>query len=186
MITVLITLTVAGADTGPTFDLFSDVDGYLSAFETEVPKASLLAGYTAVVVPNGTETIKIVAHNGVCQHTLSLSITTTTTSTSTSTSTSTTTSTTTEYPGPFEYYTVQGYICDGATCTTNGDIGRIANYPIGTGLTIGNFYADTEAHHIPFYIFEILSIPVDQTSPGWIVNFGSAAGTASCDGYCNA
>ena len=48
--TVYVTLTTAGADTGP-FNLYSDVDGYISAFETDVPKASLLAGYTSSVAP---------------------------------------------------------------------------------------------------------------------------------------
>ena len=40
--TVLITLTLAGADTGP-FDLYSDLDGYITPFETGVSKAALLA-----------------------------------------------------------------------------------------------------------------------------------------------
>ena len=35
--TVLLTLTTAGSDTGP-FNLYSDVDGYISAFETGVSK----------------------------------------------------------------------------------------------------------------------------------------------------
>lgn len=49
---VTITLTYAGPDTGP-FNLYSDVDGFISAFETGVSKAALLAGYTTSLVPNG-------------------------------------------------------------------------------------------------------------------------------------
>jgi hypothetical protein len=41
--TVLITLTTAGTNTGP-FDLYSDADGFISAFATGVSKAALLAG----------------------------------------------------------------------------------------------------------------------------------------------
>ncbi len=41
--TVTITLTLAGSDTGP-FNLYSDVDGYTSAFQTNVPKGDFLGG----------------------------------------------------------------------------------------------------------------------------------------------
>jgi hypothetical protein len=39
-----ITLVVAGSDTGP-FNLYSNADGYLSAFASNVTRAQLLAGY---------------------------------------------------------------------------------------------------------------------------------------------
>lgn len=96
--TVLITLTSAGADSGP-FDLYSDLDGYISAFETGVSKASLLAGYSSALVPNGTNNIRIKSV-GVCVNYIDIVLTTTTTTstsstTTTSTSTSTTTTTTT-------------------------------------------------------------------------------------------
>lgn len=81
--TVLITLTVAGADSGP-FDLYSDLDGYVSAFETGVSKASLLAGYSSSAVPNGTTTIRIKS-TGACNNYIDISVVTTTTTTSTTT-----------------------------------------------------------------------------------------------------
>jgi hypothetical protein len=106
--TVLITLTTAGASTGP-FDLYSDVDGYLVPFETLVPKASLVSGYTSTLVPNGT-TIVRVKSNSVCINfidiTISLVTTTTTTSSSTSTSTSTSTTTSSTTLTPCRCYTV--------------------------------------------------------------------------------
>ena len=94
--TVLITLTIAGTNTGP-FDLYSDVDGFLVPFENNVPKASLVSGYTSVLVPAGTTVIRVKS-DSVCINYIDLIIgatTTTTTSTSTSTTTSTSTSTTT-------------------------------------------------------------------------------------------
>lgn len=106
MITVSITLTIAGVDTGPTFDLFSNVDSYAVAFETGVDKASLEAGYISTIVPDGTTTIRVYSA-GTCETYVDLNVitsTTTTTSTTstttstTSTSTSTTTSTTTATP----------------------------------------------------------------------------------------
>ena len=41
--TITITLTTAGTDTGP-FNLFSDVDGYTTAFVSGVSKSALVAG----------------------------------------------------------------------------------------------------------------------------------------------
>ncbi len=93
--TVLITLTLAGADVGP-FDLYSDADGYASPFETGVLKASLQGGYNSTVVPN-TATIIRVASTGVCTNYVDLPITgipATTTTTTTAAPTTTTTSTT--------------------------------------------------------------------------------------------
>ena len=80
---ITITLTTAGADTGP-FNLFSDVDGYTTAFVTGVSKSALVAGYTTSLAPVGT-TIVRVKSTGLCSNyidiTLSLPLTTTTTTT---------------------------------------------------------------------------------------------------------
>ena len=80
--TILITLTTVGIDCS-TFDIYSNVDGFLSAFETDVPKASLSAGFSSANVPDGTFTIRIKA-KGLCSNYIDInlsSITTTTTST---------------------------------------------------------------------------------------------------------
>lgn len=106
--TVLITLTSAGASTGP-FDLYSDLDGYVSAFETGVSKAALLAGYSSSLVPNGTTTVRIKS-TGTCTNYIDVAVVTTTTTTTSSTSTtttttssSTTTTTTTAAPSFYSY-----------------------------------------------------------------------------------
>jgi hypothetical protein len=79
--TVLITLTTAGSDTGP-FNLFSDVGGFTSAFETGVTKASLLAGYASALVPNGTTIIRVMS-DGDCVNYIDIPIVLTTTSSTT-------------------------------------------------------------------------------------------------------
>jgi hypothetical protein len=56
--TVLITLTTAGTDSGP-FDLYSNTDGYSSPFETGITKSALLAGYSSSLVPDVATTIRI-------------------------------------------------------------------------------------------------------------------------------
>jgi hypothetical protein len=78
--TVLITLTTAGADSGPFFDLYSNVDGYSVPFETGVSKSALVAGYMSSSVPNGTTIVRVYS-NGLCVNYIDLTITTTTTTT---------------------------------------------------------------------------------------------------------
>lgn len=120
--TVLITLTIAGTDTGP-FNLYSDVDGYLVPFETLVPKASLVSGYVSNLVPNGTNFIRVTSQS-VCTNYVDLSVvttTTTTTSTSTTTTTSSTTTTTTTAPVVSYLYGLYGYAdVTGDACTQSG------------------------------------------------------------------
>lgn len=101
--TVLITLTLAGADTGP-FDIYSDSDGYTTPLVTGVAKSALVAGYSLAGVPNDATIIRVTS-TGTCTNSIDMLIsnitpttTTTTSSTSTSTSTSTTTTTTTSAP----------------------------------------------------------------------------------------
>jgi hypothetical protein len=71
--TVLITLTVAGIDSGP-FNLYSNTDGYISAFETGVTRAALLAGYSSALVPNFT-TIVRVQSTGDCSNNIDITLT---------------------------------------------------------------------------------------------------------------
>ena len=87
--TVLITLTTAGADTGP-FNLYSNVDGYVSPFESSIAKSSLLAGYASVLVPDGTTIIRVLSQ-GDCSNYIDIVIGATTTSTTTAPVTTTTT-----------------------------------------------------------------------------------------------
>ena len=93
MLTALITLTTAGADTG-NFDLYSDVDGYTAAFETGVAKSALVAGYVSYLVPNST-TIVRVKSDATCKNYVDIPLVEPTTTTTTTTSTPTTTTTTT-------------------------------------------------------------------------------------------
>jgi hypothetical protein len=88
--TVLITLTTAGTDSGP-FDLYSNIDGYTTAFETGVSKTALVSGYTSNLVPNSTITVRVKS-TGVCTNFIDIpigGITTTTSSSSSSTTTTT-------------------------------------------------------------------------------------------------
>jgi hypothetical protein len=99
--TVLITLTTYGSDTGP-FDIYSNATGSFVIVEQGVSKNDLIVGYE-LVVPDNTTQIKVES-TGVCTNDIVLGVTplptTTTTSSSSTTTTSssstTTTTTTTE------------------------------------------------------------------------------------------
>lgn len=120
--TVTITLTLAGSDTGP-FNLYSDVDGYTSAFQTGVPRGDFLTGLTISTVPDGTTEI-LVRSTGVCQRDLYLSVAGAPATTTTTSSTSSTTSTTTT-PSPTEY-----------TLAQIGQYAKVDGCPLGTVLRI--------------------------------------------------
>ena len=87
--TVLITLTVAGTDSGP-FNLYSNIDGFTSAFETGVSKAALLAGYSSALVPNFTTVIRVLS-TGDCTNYIDITLDAPSTTTTSSSSTTTTT-----------------------------------------------------------------------------------------------
>ena len=149
--TVLITLTLAGADTGP-FSLYSDVDGFSAPFETSVLKSALVSGYTSVLVPDGSTVIRVQS-TSACTNYVDFpisGITTTTTSSSTSTSTTTSTSssttTTTTSAAPIEgtQYQLFGYAENrGEACAQSGgsyvDLLELTVYaasPVSSGVTL--------------------------------------------------
>ena len=63
--TVFITLTTAGTDSGP-FNLYSDLDGFVTPFEVGVPKVNLEAGYSSGVVPDFTSVIRVLSTAQYC------------------------------------------------------------------------------------------------------------------------
>lgn len=129
---VLITLIAAGADTGPTFDLYSDVDGFDIPFDTEIDKQVLLDGYECNLVPNDTTVIRVVSHNNeTCTNyidiTISLFTTTTTTATPT---TSTTTTGIPIFPITYSYTNSCGNpacVKSSGTITINGNVAYVWN-----------------------------------------------------------
>jgi len=129
--TVLITLTTAGTDSGP-FDLYSNSTGSWVKFEDNVSKSALLAGYTSTLVPDGTTSVRVQS-DGVCVNHIDIVVITTTT---TSTSTSTTTSTTTLAPS----MSIGSPTCRSGNCNDNASCGvhlpvNVYNAPPGYYVT---------------------------------------------------
>ena len=68
--TVLLTLTTAGTDSGP-YNLYSNTDGYTIPFESAVSKSSLLAGYSSSNAPALTTTVQIKS-TGSCTNSINI------------------------------------------------------------------------------------------------------------------
>ena len=77
---VTIQLLTAGADTGP-FNLLSDADNYNTSFEVNVPKNSLISGYTTNLVPDIATIIRVQSISELCSNYVDLNYPTTTTTT---------------------------------------------------------------------------------------------------------
>lgn len=152
--TVLITLTTAGADTGP-FDLYSDTDGYLVPFENNVPKASLVSGYTSILVPGGTTIIRVKS-DSLCTNYIDLVVGTTTTTTSTSTSTTTSTTT----PVPYTEYRLVSYSSlDRPTACAGGTL--LVGSPISVYSSISNPTTNKTLYNEPTFISAWTAVPND-------------------------
>lgn len=91
-----LTISSAGNESGP-YDLYSNIDGFTTPFETGITKASLMYGYTSVLVPDYTSIVRVKSV-GICDNYLDVVLESTTTTSTTTTSTSTTTTTTTSAP----------------------------------------------------------------------------------------
>ena len=79
--TVLVTLTLAGADTGP-FNLYSDADGFSIALASGISKAALEAGYSLTGVPDNATIIRTQSE-GTCVNFIDMFISGTITTTTT-------------------------------------------------------------------------------------------------------
>lgn len=201
MLTVLITLTTAGADTG-NFNLYSNVDGYVSAFVTGVSKAALEAGYTSYIVPNGTTIIRVMS-NTACTNYIDIVLVETTTTTTTTSTPTTTTTTTTVAPfnaeirfttqhvgGDYEIYvdvysgtlldilvsdgTVQGYTDTG--CSIPDDTGTFSSLSLSPGPPGYAFTSLSGNPHNDWQSRKITSLTVDGnliTNSPQIITVGS-------------
>jgi hypothetical protein len=156
---VLITLSTAGASTGPTFNLYSDVDTYATPFETGVAKSALVSGYTSTLVPNAATMIRVQSVGTCTNYGLFpiAGVTTTTTTTAggggtttttttagggTTTTTTTaggggTTTTTTTTIAPFDYYYADKYECPDCIVLESN---VVVKFPPGTTVLTNKNY----------------------------------------------
>lgn len=145
--TVLVTLTLAGGDTGP-FSLYSDADGFVNPLVTSVSRAALEAGYSLTNVPDGATIIRAQS-TGTCTNFIDLFVSGTITTTTTTSSTTSTTTTT----APLECL-----IGDrNALATCSG--GESALFTVTAGNTAlitpgGYYYSGTGTRYYTAYIMD--------------------------------
>jgi hypothetical protein len=128
--TVLLTLTTAGFDSGP-FDLYSNVDSYVTPFETGVTKTALTLGYTTSLCPDFALVVRI-RSTGNCKTFIDVPLT----------YPPATTTTTTTCVG-FSYF-VSTFNC--GSCTPIGTEGLINEFP----LTLNKYYYDNLTHRVKY------------------------------------
>ena len=166
--TVLVTLTLAGIDTGP-FDLYSDADGFLVPLAIGISKVALQAGYSLTGVPDGATIIRAQSQ-GICTNFIDMFISgTITTTTSTSSTTSTTTTS-----NPEDCLTGDR----NALATCSG--GESALFTVTAGNTAfitpgGYYYSGTGTRYYSAYIMDAANTTVLYTFS--YVQVGSNPGT---------
>lgn len=81
---IIVRITDSSVNTGPTFNLYSNVDNYTTAFVTNVSKSSLLSGYYTNLAPVNTATVRLKSVGATCNNYIDVPVlppTTTTTTT---------------------------------------------------------------------------------------------------------
>jgi hypothetical protein len=132
MQSIFVQLNTAGSDTGP-FMIYSNVDGYITAYGINISKALLTAGVT-ISVPDFTTSVKI-RSNGKCTNSIIVDMLPTTTTTTTRQPT-TTTSTTTSTSTSTSTSTTSSTSTSTSTSTTTSPVCQCYSLENTTGLTL--------------------------------------------------
>lgn len=207
---VIIKLTTAGTSTGP-FNLLSNYDSYVTPFETNIAKTTLVTGYTSSLVPD-TATIVRVLSSGSCTNHTDLTIVPITTSTTTSTTTAIPFDAEIEFTvqdnisGEFEVYmtiisgvlsdslgssgTVTGYTDSGCSTSTGTDTwSALQISPPGQTIPPGaSFVSLVNNPHNDWNSRKITSLLVESTTISGSVQYVSKGGHTykiTGFGYCN-
>lgn len=80
---IIVKLTTAGTNIGPLFNLYSDVDNYVTPFVTNVSKASLLSGYYTNLAPINTTIVRVKSMGVDCTNFVNVTVLPSTTTTTT-------------------------------------------------------------------------------------------------------
>ena len=133
-IPITVTLTSVGTDTGP-FDLYSNTDGFTTAFVSGINKNDLLSGYFTNIAPDNTTIVRVKSNNVNCTSYVDIVISGIMPSTPTPTPTPTVTPTPT--PNPLDYATIN------AKARLVGNTTWISNITINSNPVVGMNYPVT-------------------------------------------
>ena len=193
--TVFITLTTAGTDSGH-FNLYSDLDGFVTPFEVGVSKMDLQAGYSSILVPDFTSVVRVKSTAQYCINYVDIILTEPTT----------TTTTTTECQRPeglinksFNWkYTPSGgpeFIFTGSfidACTASdefdtnipsgtmqGKAGQVASFTLGETVYLGIFTTDCTLLEDGFYITDLGTNEITEIVGGVIISISNCPATTT-------
>lgn len=71
--TGIITVNTIGIDITK-FNLFSNINGFTSAFETNIDKPLINSGFPTNNIPNGTTIVRVMSSEGACTNYIDISI----------------------------------------------------------------------------------------------------------------
>ena len=185
--TVYITLTTAGADSGP-FNLYSNLDGFTSPFEVGVPKIDLEAGYSSILVPDFTTIVRVKSTAQYCINYVDITLT----------------APPCERPGglinkTFNWkYTPSGgpeFIFTGSfieACTASdefdtnipsgsmeGKAGQVASFTLGETVYLGLFSTDCTLLEDGFYITDLDTNEITEIVGGIIMSISNCPTTTT-------
>jgi hypothetical protein len=149
--TVTITLTTAGIDIG-SCNLYSNANGYTTAFATGITRAQLLEGYNSTSVPSGTTIVRIIS-TGTCTNSVDIPVFPLTTTTTTSV--------------PVGYiYVCNNFFSGQITNVTVGGMSILgASFPLNIGDCTSGITPNLGSQEVVIYyesIFSNSSIEVDD------------------------
>jgi hypothetical protein len=84
MISATIFLSTPSTDAGPSFNIYSNTDGYVNAFATGISKSTLLSGYFTSAIPDNTTIVKLESLGPTCTNYVNIIMPTTSTTTTAS------------------------------------------------------------------------------------------------------
>jgi hypothetical protein len=192
--TVFITLTTAGTDSGP-FNLYSDLDGFVTPFEVGVSKMDLQAGYSSGVVPDFTSVIRVLSTAQYCVNYVDIILTEPTTTTTTTTECQRPEGLLTKNfnwqyipdGGPTFFFT--GSLVDACLASTeyNTNIpsgimvskpGQLASFTIGETVYL-DVATDCTLIEDGFYITDLVTQEVTEIVDGIIISIGNCPTTTT-------
>lgn len=161
--TVLITLTSAGTDTGP-FNLYSNLDGFTTPFDTGVTRTDLLLGYVCNTVPDAASTVRVKSSGALCQNYVDLLLPSATTTTTSTSSTTTTTTTSASLP-IYSLVNNSTNIISGVTLS-DGAVLVGGTFPLNPGQSTSGYISPAGIYNIEIYGLKGISDEIKCTFRG--------------------
>jgi hypothetical protein len=193
--TVFITLTTAGLDSGP-FNLYSDLDGFVTPFEVGVAKLDLEAGYSTGLAPDFTSVVRVLSTSQYCINYVDIILTEPTTTTTSSTVCQRPEGLTNKafnwkyIPPVGPEFIFTGSFLDACTASDafdgpfpsgsmEGKSAQLASLTVGETVYLGIFSTDCTLLEDGFYITDLLTNEITEVVGGIIISISNCPTTTT-------